>query len=184
MAGYFLILGAVVILVHLFYGELALKTPDFKRLPGFAKFYLGNWGRNLAIVSTILGFSGAILCYLIVGGEFLENLLSPIFGGDNLLYTILYFLAGAGLIYFGIKAVSKIELWGLILFFIILIIIFFSARPKLELTNLFPHPDFSYIFLPYGAILFSLWGANLIPELEEMLGRREVYFLKSSLSPF
>ena len=34
---YFLLLGGVVILIHLFFGELALKTPDFKRLPGFAK---------------------------------------------------------------------------------------------------------------------------------------------------
>jgi len=178
MAGYFLILGAVVILVHLFYGELALKTPDFKRLPGFAKFHLGNWGRNLAFVSTILGFLGAILSYLIVGGEFLKNLLSPIFGGGNVLYTILYFSIGAGLIYFGIKAISKIEFWGLILFFIILIVIFFRAQPHWEMANLFPRSDFSSIFLPYGVVLFSLWGASLIPEIEEMLGERKDLLLK------
>lgn len=170
MVGYFLLLGLMVVLVHLFFGELALKTPDFKRLPGFAKFHLGNWGRNLAFFSITLGFLGAILSYLIVGGEFLESLLSPIFGGGNILYTILYFSIGAGLIYFGIKAISKIELWGLILFFLILIVIFFRSCPSLDLANIFPQPDFSYIFLPYGVILFSLWGADLIPEVEEMLG--------------
>ena len=106
MLGYFLVLGTLVILVHLFFGELALKTPDYKRLPGFAKIYLGNWGEKVAYTSTILGTFGAILAYLIVGGEFLTELLSPIFGGGNLFWTIIYFLAGAILIFFGIKAIA------------------------------------------------------------------------------
>ena len=80
--GYFLVLGALVILIHSFFGELALKTPDFKRLPGFAKIYLGNWGEKIALISTILGIFGAILAYLIVGGEFLTELFLPIFGGN------------------------------------------------------------------------------------------------------
>ena len=107
MLGYFLVLGALVILVHLFFGELALKTPDFKRLPGFAKFHLGPWGEKAAVISTILGIFGAILAYLIVGGEFLTELMGPIFGGGNLFWTIVYFLAGAILIFFGIKEIGR-----------------------------------------------------------------------------
>lgn len=170
MLGYFLILGFLAILVHLFFGEVALKTPDFKRFPGFAEIHLGNWGRNIALVSTILGLMGAILAYLIVGGEFLKEILSPVFGGDTTLYTIIYFVAGAALIFWGIKAIAKVEFWGLILFFLILIAIFFRGQNFISGANLFPAPDFSYLFLPYGAILFSLWGAALIPEVEEMLG--------------
>lgn len=178
MLCYFLVLGALVILIHSFFGELALKTPDYKRLPGFAKIYLGSWGEKIAFISTILGVFGAILAYLIVGGEFLENLLSPIFGGNNLFYTLLYFSLGAILIFFGIRAISKIEFWGLILFFLILIAIFFHGFPHLKMVNLFPSPDFSQLFLPYGAILFSLWGAALIPEAEEMLGQKKNLLLK------
>ena len=176
--GYFLALGALVILIHYFFGELALKTPDFKRLPGFAKIYLGNWGQNLAFLSTILGTFGAILAYLIVGGEFLTELLSPIFGGNSLIYTLFYFVIGAILIFFGIKAISKVEFWGLILFFIILFAIFFRGESFITIGNIFPSPDFSYVFLPYGIILFSLWGATLIPEIEEMLGERKKLILK------
>lgn len=170
MSGYFLVLGFLVILVHLFFGEVALKTPDFKRSPGFAEIHLGNWGRNTALVSSILGLMGAILAYLIVGGEFLKEILSPVFGGGVTFYTIIYFAAGAALIYWGIKAIATVEFWGLILFFIILIAIFFRGQNFISGANLFPAPDFSYFFLPYGAILFSLWGAALIPEVEEMLG--------------
>jgi len=183
MLGYFLVLGALVILVHQFFGELALRTPDYKRLPGFAKIYLGNWGERIAYISAILGIFGAILAYLIVGGEFLTELLSPIFGGGNLFWTIIYFLAGAILIFFGIKAIAKVEFWGLILFFLVLILIFLRGRYLINIENLFPPISnfkfqISNFFLPYGVILFSLWGAALIPEVEEMLGEKKKLLLK------
>ena len=174
MLGYFLVLGILVILVGLFFGELSVKTPDFKRLPGFAKIYLGNWGEKISLVSVILGSFGAILAYLIVGGKFLENLLSPIFGGSNIIYTLFYFSLGASLIFFGIKAVSKIEFWGLVLFFVILLAIFIQGFPFLKMENLFVKTGGAGdLFLPYGAVLFSLWGVALIPEVEEMLKKNK-----------
>ena len=174
MLAYFLVLGILVTIVHMFFGELALKTPDYKRLPGFAKIYLGDVGRSVALISMILGLLGAVLAYLIVGGEFLANFFQPFFGGSNLGYTFLYFLLGAIFIFFDIKAVSKIEFWGLVLFVVILGIIFAAGFPAIKLENLSlvamkTEIDFNNLFLPYGAILFSLWGAALIPEVEEML---------------
>ena len=155
-----------------------MRTPDFKRLPGFAKIYLGAWGERIAFISTILGLFGALLAYLIVGGEFLANLLSPFFGGGNFLYTFLYFCLGAILIFFGIKIIAKVEFWGLILFFLILLVIFWQGQQFLKIGNLFPVLDKKYLFLPYGAILFSLWGASLIPEVEEMLGEKKALLKK------
>jgi len=174
MLAYFLVLGILVTIVHMFFGELALKTPDYKRLPGFAKIYLGDVGRSVALISMILGLLGAVLAYLIVGGEFLANFFQPFFGGSNLGYTFLYFLLGAIFIFFDIKAVSKIEFWGLVLFVVILGIIFAAGFPAIKLENfslvaMKTEIDFNNLFLPYGAILFSLWGAALIPEVEEML---------------
>ncbi|MDI6602531.1 MAG: aromatic amino acid transport family protein [Patescibacteria group bacterium] len=176
--GYFLVLGTLVIMVHQFFGELALKTPNFKRLPGFAKIYLGKPGQIVAYISTILSLFGALLAYLIVGGEFFSELLSPFFDGSSLLYTLFYFIIGAALIFFGIKPIAKVEFWGLVLFFIILFVIFFRSQPFIATENLFPLPDWSALFLPYGVILFSLWGAALIPEVEEMLGNQKKMLLK------
>jgi len=168
--GYFLVLGVLVTLIHLFFGELSLKTPDFKRLPGFAKFYFGNFGEKIAVISAILGIWGTILAYLIVGGEFLTEIFSPILGGNSLIYTIFYWILGSILIFFGIKIISKVEIFDLIAFSIILILIIVKGFFQFKIKNLFPSPDFSQLFLPYGPILFSLWGADLIPEVEEMLG--------------
>jgi len=171
MIGYFLVLGTLVLLIHYFFGELSLATPDRKRLPGFAKIYLGNWAEKLAYFSIILGIFGAILAYLIVGGEFLESFLAPFFGGGNLFYTIFYFVLGAVAIFFGIKFISKIEFWGLILFFVVLIFVFLKERFLINIGNLFLAQETKDFFLPYGPVLFSLWGATLIPEVEEMLGK-------------
>lgn len=173
MLGYFAVLGVLVILVHRFFGEVVLETEGQHRLPGYAGIYLGKKGKTVAIVSTILGLLGALLAYLIVGGEFLTALLSPQWGGGNQLYTLLYFSVGAILIFFGIKAIAKIEFFGLILFFAVLAAIFFRGMPFMDADNIFFENWKSeigkYFFLPYGAILFSLWGAALIPEIKEML---------------
>ena len=169
MLAYFLVLGPVAIIVHLFLGELSLKTPDFLRLPGFVGFYLGDKAKTVALISSILGIFGALLAYLIIGGQFLAALSNC----SVLLCTFVYFIGGVFFIYFGIKTISKIELAGLILFFFILIGILFRGWTSFKLDNLFPMSDPNYFFLPYGAILFSIWGASLVPEIEEMLGGKK-----------
>jgi tyrosine-specific transport protein len=190
MLGYFLLLGVFVILINLFYGELALRAPDQKRLPGLAKFYLGSAGEKIAAISTIFSFYGAILAYLIIGGEFLQNLLSPIFGGGNLVYTLLYFSLGAILIFYGRKFIFQVEFLGLILFFVILIFIFWRGFPLLKIENLFIKTgNIGDFFLPFGPVLFSLWGLEIIPEIEEFLGKgksllRKIIFFGSAIPLF
>jgi len=66
----------------------------------------------------------------------------------------------------------------LILFFLVLILIFLRGRYLINIENLFPPISnfkfqISNFFLPYGVVLFSLWGAALIPEVEEMLGEKK-----------
>jgi len=58
------------------------------------------------------------------------------------------------------------------LFFIILLAIFLRGFSQIEIFNLFIGSwklEVENFFLPYGIVLFSLWGAALIPEVEEML---------------
>ena len=173
MLGYFGVLGTLVIIVHLFFGELALRTPDFKRLPGFAKIYLGNWGEKVALFSTILGIFGTLLAYLIVGGEFSAHLLSPVLGESNYLYTFLYFVIGSAIIYFGIKAVGKVEFWGLIGFFVVLILIFFRAKGLINIENLFPQvSNFGFLFTIRRCPFFSM-GRFFDPRDGRNTGRKK-----------
>lgn len=170
---YLLFLGIAAILVHSFFYEVSLKTPDFLRLVGFAKIHLGKTGERVALGSTVFGLFGAILAYLIVGGEFLRGLIGPFLGGGEVFYTFLYFSLGSILIYFGVKAISKVELLGLVLFFVLLIFLFLGGIDSFDFSNFTFMPEEGSFFLPYGVVLFSLWGASLIPEVEEMLGVRK-----------
>jgi len=171
MLFYLFVLTALVVLIHLLFGEVALKTPDFLRLPGYAQIYLGKWGRKIAVITAVFGSIGTLLVYIIVGGEFLANLLMPFLNGDVFLYTLLYFILGSLFIFWGIKAISKIEFWGLVLLFFSLIFVFWRGLPFLKIDNLSFTNNFADFFLPYGPILFALWGATMIPEIEEMLIR-------------
>jgi len=172
--GYLFVLGIVSVLVHYFLGEISLKTPDYLRLPGFAKYHLGKKAQKIAYVSGILGMMGAILAYIILGGEFLHALFSPVFGGDITAYTTVYFAVSALIIFFGISAVSKVEFWGIIVFIVFLLLTFIRGFEDISINNLFFIREGAFdFFLPYGAILFALWGGALIPEIEEALGTKK-----------
>src|SRR3989339_49558 len=172
MLFYFVILTALILLIHLIFGEISLKTPDYKRFPGFVGFYLGKIPQAFSFVSVILGYFGVLLVYLIVGGQFLNSLLSPIFGQSNLFYTFIYFLIATIIVYLGISTISKFEFIALLFLFISFVLVFLKGLPEFSLNNIFVW-DLGFgiwdFFLPYGAIIFSLWGVGLIPEAEEML---------------
>ncbi len=169
MIGYLIFLGAVSFLVHYFLGEISLRTPDFLRLPGFARYHLGKKAQKVAYISGILGMLGAILAYLILGGEFLSALLSPQIGGDTVHYTTIYFIISSAFIYSGIRAISKMELCGIALFFLLLVFTFIYGFQEISMGNLLVRKEQFDLFLPYGALLFALWGGALVPEIEELL---------------
>jgi amino acid permease len=174
MLGYLFVLTILVILIHYLFGEVALATPDFLRLPGFANLYLGKTGKQVALFSSIFGGLGSILAYIIIGGEFLEKILSPFFGGGALLYSFIYFIIGATFVFWGIKAVSRFDFWAMILFFVSLVLIIFKSMPFFKMENLsLKTGDWADVFLPYGPIFFALSALTMIPEIEEMLGENK-----------
>ena len=188
MLFYFVVLSIVVILFELLYGEVVLRTKKKHRLPGYAEKYLGPWAKNLALFSDGLGSIGSILAYIIVGGSFLGSILIPIFGGTSFLYVLIFFSIGTFLIYIGIKSIAKTELILLIFFIFVLSLVFYKGFPIIDINNLFIF-NFKYLFLPYGAILFSLVGSSIIPEVKELLiykdkNLKKVIILATLISAF
>jgi len=166
---FFLVIATVSIFNHLLYGEISLGTKGQHRLAGYTQMYLGRWWKGVAIFSLVFGIVGALLAYLIVGGEFLSLFFSQFLGGNNLIYTLLFFVLGAYLIFRGIKSICQIELALLGVFFVILVIFFIKAFPFINVSY-FQAVDWRYFTFPYGIILFSLWGLTTIPEIKEILG--------------
>lgn len=165
---YFFFMTLVAILIHILYAEVALGTEELYRLPGYVGKYLGENWKRFSFLIIVTGLMGALLAYLIVGGRFLNSFLSPYFGGSPIFYTILFFALGAYLVFRGIKSISGVELFLLIIFLIILVLFFAKALSFIDI-NYFKTSDLKFLALPYGVILFSLWGAAIIPEMEEIL---------------
>ena len=171
MIGYFIILTALVVAINLIFCQISLKTPDFKRFPGFVGYYLGKTAEFFTMILYIIDTPAVLLVYLIVGGGFLTTALQPIFHGGDIIYVFIFFIAVSIIVYFDINVIAKIEFWILVLLFLSLIFIFGQGFHHINLQNLLinSNPGSVNLFLPYGPILFALWGSGLIPDAEEML---------------
>ena len=167
---YFLILGATVFLLHLFFGEVVLRTKQKHRLVGYAEKYLGKKAKSLAAFSTILGTIGALLVYVILGGHFLK-LVFP-FSLSSFQLSLFLWVVLSFFIFLGMKSIAWVQLLMNTGFLGAVLLIFFYSFPKIDMGN-FILADPQYIFLPYGVILFSLIGWNAIPEVETILVKKK-----------
>lgn len=170
MIMYMVILTGVVMLMHLMYGEITVRATGNHRLPGYAQQYLGYWQASISYISSIIGLTGSLVAYVLVGGSFISQLISPIFGGNTTTWSIAFWLIGSILIIIGTSSISLTEFLSLGLFFLIFGIIGLHALPAVNPTYLFTWSlHANNILLPYGIILFSLTGASIIPEIKEIL---------------
>ena len=119
---YFLFMALVVISIHFIYGEITLNTKKLHRLPGYVGEYLSEGWKKFSFIVVAVGLMGALLAYLIIGGQFLNSSLGSYLGGNPFLYSLLFFALGTYLVFRGIKSISGVELSLLVVFFIILVI--------------------------------------------------------------
>lgn len=161
--------GAVVVYaVHLAYGQAVIAIPKKQRLPGQINDYFGKGWGSLVFINFLIGMYGSLLVYIIVGGQFLHGLLSPIFPLSVFTYTIIFFMLGVYLLYKDIKLISQTEFVMLIFLIILVLAFLFLSFRKIDITN-FSGYNLKKIFLPYGIVIFSFWGASILPEIKEML---------------
>lgn len=165
---YFLILGGAVLLLHLFFGEIVLRTKEKHRLIGYSQKYLGNWAKILITVSMVLAMTGTLLAYIIIGGDFLKIVFAPFFEISGIYLNLFFWAVLSYFIFRGIKLIAPAELLMNILLFLVILFIFLFALPKLSLQN-FALVRTSGLFLPYGVILFAFSAWVAIPEAAQIL---------------
>lgn len=174
---YFIIVAALTIAIHCLLGEVAHDTGRIARIPGYAQEYLGAAAKRISFIISSAGLIGALLAYLILGSQFLYSFFSPFFGGPFFLYALFFFILGAILIYRGIGTIGTFQVIIQAIFILLLFLFFFKGLPYLNFDNLFTFDSNSFA-MPYGIILFSLWGVALVPEVKEMVERDREKMLK------
>lgn len=159
-----IIIGIICLLVNLYLGEIALRTKKDHQLTGYAEKYLGKTGKGLMAATMIFGIYGALIAYLLGEGEALKT----IFGGSEIIYSLIFFAVVATIIHFGIKALEESELAIGILMLAIIILISALLMNKVSIENLAVF-DATKFLIPYGVILFAFLGTSAIPEMKEEL---------------
>jgi len=161
-------LGIIMHILHHFYTDIVLNTKEKHRYIGYARQYLGKWGRRIAYFSSIFGIVGGLIAYIIVGGEFMHALLGDYFGGTVFQHQIIFFTLLAMAVLVGLRLVTTIEIGMTVFLLAVMALIFIYGIPRIDLANLaiINHRD---IFLPYGVVLFAIAGINAIPEIRDIL---------------
>jgi amino acid permease len=173
---YFLVLGAVALLVQLLFGEIILRTDGKMRIIGYAQKYFGFTGKVLVTISTIVGLVGSLLAYGILAGNFLKIAFSFLPASNvnlsSFAFTLIFLISLSFFIFKGLKAIAPIEIFTNVIFFTTILAIFCIGLPKFDLSN-FSLMGGKDLFLPYGVIMFSLIGWMAIPEIRDMLKTRQ-----------
>lgn len=162
------VLGVVVILLYLYLGEITLRTKGIHQLTGYAEKYLGKIGKHFMSIPMVVGIYGAMVAYIIGSGQ----ALSALFSGDQMKYSIIFFVVISILIYLGLEAIEKCELFMEFFNAIIITILIVLAFTHINMANVGSF-NIAKFFVPYGVILFALMGASSIPEVRQELKGNE-----------
>lgn len=171
-AGEFVILGAVVVAIHLLYGDIVMRGPERHRLPGYAHLYLGAPAAAIAWGAVLFGMIGSLLAYLIVGAVFLHTLLAgavPI--GSDVFWVAAFTALGIAIVLLPFRKEALINgILTAVLIAFILALSFFLL-PRVSMAN-FDGVHLPEAFAPYGILLFALTGGAAVPEVVALLGGR------------
>ncbi|KKQ23394.1 hypothetical protein A2999_00025 [Candidatus Wolfebacteria bacterium RIFCSPLOWO2_01_FULL_38_11] len=169
---YLIFFGLVFILLNLMYADIILRTPENHRFVGYAKTYLGSLGFWSGMLMTIFGTVFALTAYLVLSISFVD-LIWPT--ASDIYKILIFWFVSSAAIFWDVNKVAMSEFFILLGTALIILVIFgfgLSNFNYASVTNL----NFSYLFFPYGVVLFSLAGRSAIPTV---LG----YFRKNNEQP-
>jgi len=104
-----IILGEVVVILNLAYGEVISRTKGKHQFTGYAEKYLGKKGKMLALFSVLTGLYGGLIAYIIEVGKLLDflfpldSITSPFF------WSLMFFITVSLAVLLGLKIVSRID---------------------------------------------------------------------------
>lgn len=164
----------------LVYADIIRNTKGNPRLTGLVRRYLGNGWSHLATVSLFGGSWGALVAYIIVGGEFLHALFAPLIGGGLFTYQMVFYAGCALLVIGGIGFISRLEVAFVMTLLAMLALIMIGSVPHVDVSN-FAHVDTENWFLPFGVVLFAFGGIAAVPEMAHVLGRQKGRYLRPAI---
>jgi tyrosine-specific transport protein len=169
-----IVVGVVLLLLNLMIGEIASRTKEPLQLPGLAKKYVGAWAGY--VLSTIVIFStyGILLAYMVGQGQSLQSL----FGGNEFWWGIGFWVVMSVVVWRGLSMAKEVQKILSVIVLLLLLGICSYLLPHVQFVQV-AYNDFSKVFLPYGVILFALYGVPAIAEAHALLPDRPLQFRRA-----
>ena len=164
-------LTVVVVIVNLLFGEVVLRTQDIHALSGYANKYLDRISKKVLYFAYILGIYGALLSYIIISGVFASNFLPINFNSGQVIWSSLFFIIAAIIVFRGIKTVSRFDFFMLLFLVVIVATLASLGIGRIDLSNYILLTR-EFWFLPFGVTLFALSGLSAVPLLRQAIGER------------
>ncbi len=173
---YLLFFSLVVVLIHLMYADIIIRTSENHRFPGYAKTYFGMIGFWLAFLISVVGAVFALTIYLILSVSFVNLIGGAVVAWPDIYKILGFWFLGSIVVFININKLTISEFLILVLVSLIILAVFFYGGINFEQILTMPLINFSNFFFPYGAALFALSGSVVIPTV---LG----YFRNNGESP-
>jgi amino acid permease len=151
---YLVLLAAIVVMAHSVYLATLEKVGEKQRLLGLAKKYFGAAGFWAGFFAIVVGLLLTLVAYLILGTQFIHLALPVV--RERYAFLIFWALISAP-IFLNDTRVVELEMAGIICTTVFVSIIFITALPHVTFASA-PAINWQNIFLPFGAVLFSLAG--------------------------
>lgn len=168
-----IVLAAVQIIFLWIYADLSLIRKDHGRFLHIIGDTFGPFGKSLSMISFFGALWGAMIAYILAGGEFLSFILRAWFSVDSHVPSLV--LGGVLMIALlgGAFTVRAVQRYLFPFFFCVIAILAAVSFASIDVHNLATISPHAWV-LPLGVILFSLSAISAIPEMrDELLGDRQ-----------
>lgn len=173
------IIAALSLLTYFIYADLLAVNKGHVRFVAVVSNQLGPLGRAIATTAFYGSLWGAMLAYIIIGGQFLSNVLRPLLHGQDFVYQIAFWIIASVCMIGGTLFVRRLQAFLIPVFFVMIAALALFALPNLHLDYLATMEP-TNILMPFGALIFAFSGFSAVPESREALGRRKTQ-IRSSL---
>ena len=173
-----LVVGVALTFLMLFVGEVALRSEKPQQLTGYTAQFVGLKAKHILAVVLIINIYGALLAYVVGQGEVLSNL----FGGGAVSWSILFLVVGGVFIVLGIDAIKYVETLLTALILSILAAVIFLSAPEITTVNIFTGtPTFSGVLTAYGVALTACFGLTAVPQVRNILFKSSPHTIRRAL---
>jgi len=165
---YLVVLGVLVSAAHVVYLETIEHIGEKERLLGLTRKYLGTGGFWTGFIAIVIGLLLTLVAYLILGSQFIRLLIPGVSSSYGL---IIFWILMALPIFLSDGHVVELEVLGIACTTAIILLIFFTAWPAVTFAGV-SAVNAPNLFLPFGAVLFSLAGWTSVEPAYESRKRR------------